>query len=79
MSFLILSSSWKKNFKINLNLTVTFFPSSLIMGLRIISDKGWAMAIDLLLKKQVLLIGLLVFILQNWECSVYENHRIDAW
>lgn len=49
------------------------------MVLRIISDKGWAMAIDLLLKKQVLLIGLLVFILQNWECSVYENHRIDAW
>ena len=56
-------SSWKKNFKINLNLTVTFFPSSLIMVLRVVSGKEWAMAIDLLLKKQVLLIGLLVFIL----------------
>lgn len=60
MSFLILPS-WKKNFEINLNLTVTFFPSSLIMVLRIISDKGWA--IDLLLKKQSFI---------NWVISIYS-------
>ena len=63
MSFLILPSSWKKNFEINLNLTVTFFPSSLIMVLRIISYKGWAMAIDLLLKKQSFI---------NWVVSIYS-------